>query len=153
MSFQSFEEIIRFAIDKEREAVAFYEDAAKQETYSGAKKTFEEFAQEERKHEALLEGLLKGETQLAGYKFKWIPDIKRSNYMEDITYEKGMSYPDILRLAMKREEKALQLYNDLASKADKEEIIKLFKMLSQEEAKHKLALETLYDDHMAKLGD
>lgn len=153
MGFQSFEEIIGFAIDKEREAIAFYEDAANQETYSGAKKTFKDFASEERKHEALLEGFLKGETQLTDYKFKWIPDIKRSDYLEDMTYEKGMSYPDILRLAMKREEKALQLYNDLAQRADKEEIVKLFKMLSQEEAKHKLALETLYDDHMAKLGD
>jgi len=153
MSFQSVEEIIAFAIDKEREAVAFYEDAAGQETYSGAKKTFEDFAKEERKHEALLEGLLRGETPLTEYKFKWIPDIKRSNYIEEMTYEKGMSYPDILRLAMKREEKALRLYNDLARNADKEEIIKIFKMLCQEEAKHKLALETLYDDHMARMGD
>jgi hypothetical protein len=30
---------------------------------------------------------------------------------------------------------------------------KLFSLLSQEEAKHKLRLETLYDDYMAKMGD
>ena len=29
----------------------------------------------------------------------------------------------------------------------------LFKILCQEEAKHKLALETMYDDYMAELGD
>jgi rubrerythrin len=153
MSFQSFEEIIRFAIDKEREAIAFYEDASNQETYSGAKKAFKEFAGEERKHEALLEGLLKGETSLSDYKFEWIPDIKRSNYIEDMDYEKGMTYPDILRLAMKREEKALQLYNDLTRKTDNKDLIKVLKLLCQEEAKHKLALETLYDDHMAEMGD
>ncbi|MBP1738402.1 MAG: hypothetical protein H6Q48_695, partial [Deltaproteobacteria bacterium] len=28
-----------------------------------------------------------------------------------------------------------------------------FKMLSQEEATHKLKLETIYDDYMAKMGD
>jgi rubrerythrin len=153
MSFQSFEEIVRFAIDREREAIAFYEDASNQETYSGAKKTFKEFANEERKHEALLEGLITGETRLSEYKFEWIPDIKRSNYLEDMTYEKGMAYPDILRLAMKREEKALQLYRDLSQKTDNEELLKVLKLLRQEEAKHKLALETLYDDHMAELGD
>jgi rubrerythrin len=153
MSFQSFEEIVNFAIEKEKEAVAFYEDASHQETYSGAKKTFEDFANEERKHVALLEGLLKGETRISDYTFEWIPDIKRSNYIEDMDYEKGMSYPDILRLAMKREEKSLQLYNDLAQKTDTDELITVFMMLSQEEAKHKLALETLYDDHMAQLGD
>ncbi|MDQ1333299.1 MAG: hypothetical protein QG552_249 [Thermodesulfobacteriota bacterium] len=153
MSFQSFEEIIRFAIEKEQQAVAFYEDASRQETYSGAKKTFAEFANEERKHEALLEGLLKGEKTLSDYQFKWIPDIKRSNYIEDMEYQKGMSYLDILRLAMKREEKSLQLYRDLSEKTDNAELLKVLKLLRQEEAKHKLALETLYDDHMAKMGD
>ncbi|UCF85309.1 MAG: ferritin family protein [Desulfobacteraceae bacterium] len=153
MSFESFEEIINFAIDKEKEAVAFYEDVSTQEPYSGGKKMFEEFAQEERKHQALLENFLKGETKLADYKFKWIPDMKRGDYLVDLNYEKGMHYTDILRLAMKREEKALHLYNHLATKTDKDELINIFKMLSQEEAKHKLALETLYDDYMAEMGD
>lgn len=153
MSFGSFEEIINFAIDKEKEAVAFYEDASTQESYSGGKKMFEEFAQEERKHQTLLEDLLKGETKLSDYKFKWIPDMKRSDYLVDLNYEKGMHYTDILRLAMKREEKALHLYNLLAKKTDKDELINIFKMLSQEEAKHKLTLETLYDDYMAEMGD
>jgi len=153
MSFQSIEEIVHFAIDKEREAIAFYESASKQEEYSGAKKLFEEFAGEERKHEALLQGLLTGEVDLANYKFEWIPDIKRSNYIVDIPLEKGMSYADILRLAMKREEKALQLYKDLSEKTDDPELLKILKVLRQEEAKHKLALETLYDDYMAESGD
>jgi rubrerythrin len=153
MSFESIEEIINFAIAREKEAVAFYEDAIKQESYVGARKTFESFAAEERKHVALLEGFLRGETKVTDYTFEWIPDMKRSNYMVDLTYEKGMSYPDALRLAMKREEKALALYNELNEKADEEEVVKVFKMLAQEEAKHKLALETLYDDFMAKQGD
>jgi rubrerythrin len=153
MSFESFEEIIHFAIDKEKEAVAFYEDAAGQEPYSGARETFQDFAKEERKHQALLEGFLKGETTVADYQFEWIPDIKRSDYMVDLKYEKGMPYTDILRLAMKREEKSLQLYNQLARKTGKADQKEIFKMLSQEEAKHKLALETLYDDYMATQGD
>ena len=64
-----------------------------------------------------------------------------------------MPYSDILRLAMKREEKALRLYNELAEKTDEGSLTKVFHMLAQEEAKHKLALETLHDDHMAELGD
>ena len=34
-----------------------------------------------------------------------------------------------------------------------EESRTLFKVLCQEEAKHKLALETMYDDYMAEMGD
>lgn len=153
MSFESFDEIIKFAIDKEIEAQAFYEDASKQESYAGAKATFQSFIAEEKKHENLLSRFLDGDIDLVGYKFEWIPDIKRSNFMVDFEYEPGMSYVDILRLAMKREEKSLDLYNTLAEKTDKEEAVKIFKMLSQEEAKHKLALETLYDDYMAEMGD
>jgi rubrerythrin len=79
--------------------------------------------------------------------------MKRSDYLVDLEYEKGMPYSDILRLAMKREEKALKLYNELAEKTDKGSLTKAFSMLAQEEAKHKLALEALYDDYMAELGD
>jgi rubrerythrin len=79
--------------------------------------------------------------------------MKRSDYIVGVKYEKGMSYPEILRLAMKREEGSLALYNLLKRKTEDEDLVKVFKMLSQEEAKHKLALETLYDDFMATQGD
>ena len=153
MSFESFEEIIQFAIEKEKEAAAFYEEASSHEPYAGGKEIFKGFAQEERKHQALLEDFLKGEKKVSDYRLEWIPDMKRSDYMVDMKYEKGMHYSDALRLAMKREEKSLELYNDLRKKTDNKDIIKLFQMLAQEEAKHKLALETLYDDYMAKQGD
>ncbi len=153
MNFNNFKEVIQFAIGKEKEAVAFYEEAGSREAYSGGREIFKQFAEEERKHQALLQGFLSGERPVDGYKFKWIPDMKRSDYLVDLNYEKDMDYADVLRLAMKREEKALALYRHLEKQTDKEELQGLFKMLRQEEAKHKLALETLYDDYMAGMGD
>lgn len=153
MNFRSFEELIHFAIEKEQEAIDFYESASTQEPYSGGKEIFLEFAKEEKKHRNLLEGFLKGDKEIEDYTFKWVPDMKRSDYMVDLKYRKGMTYPEMLTLAMKREEKALQLYNDLISKAGKSNLVKVFKMLSQEEATHKLKLETIYDEYMAKMGD
>jgi rubrerythrin len=153
MSFESFEEIIQFAIEKEIEAAEFYTEIASQEPFAGAKEMLEEMAQEERKHQKLLENLGQNQAALEGYKFKWIPDLKRSDLMVDLTYEKGMPYTDILRLAMKREEKSLKLYNELLARSEKEDYKKVFKVLCQEEAKHKLSLETLYDDYMAEQGD
>ena len=155
MEFENLEAILDFAIEKEKEAAEFYTSISKEEAFSGTGKMFEEFAEEERKHQQLLEDF-KGKGISAGmddYKFKWITDIKRSNYVVDLEYKSGMGYNDILMLAMKREEKALQLYNDFLDKADSEESRTLFKMLCQEEAKHKLALETMYDDYMAEMGD
>jgi rubrerythrin len=153
MSFKSFEEIVDFAIEKEKEAAAFYTDAAKQTSFAGVKESLEEMAQEEKKHQSMLENLESNKEVLKEYKFKWIPDMKRSDYMVDLKYQDGMSYTDILRLAMKREEQALQMYNELQKKTVNPEHIKLFKVLCQEEAKHKLFLETLYDDFMAEQGD
>ena len=155
MEFQSIQDILDFAISKEKEAADFYTEVGKEESMSGAKEMLKEFAQQERKHQTLLEEFKKKgfASGISEYKFKWITDIKRSNYVVDMEYHKGMTYNELLMLAMKREEKALALYNEMLAKADSAEGKKLFKMLCQEEAKHKLALETLYDDYMAKMGD
>ena len=155
MEIESLTAVLDFAIEKEMEAAEFYTHISQQEAFSGVGKMFEEFAQEERKHRQLLEDFkARGiSVSIKDYPFKWITDIKRSNYVVDLEYRRGMGYNDILMLAMKREEKALQLYNDFLDKADSEESRSLFKVLCQEEAKHKLALETLYDDYMAEMGD
>ena len=154
MNFNSVEEIVEYALGKEKEAVEFYTELSQNETFPAAKKTFVQFAAEEKKHVKLLEDLGNDKVKIESYQFEWIPDMKRSDYMVDVTYEPGMHYTDILRLAMKREEKALQLYNELAEKAaDKPDFVNVFKMLCQEEAKHKQILETIYDDFMAEQGD
>ncbi|MBW2708358.1 MAG: rubrerythrin, partial [Deltaproteobacteria bacterium] len=68
MSFTSFEEIVRFAMDKEKEAVDFYLGLAKNTAFSGARETLEGFAGEEQKHYDMLENLGKAGTALADYK-------------------------------------------------------------------------------------
>ena len=153
MSFESFVELVTYAIEKEKEAAAFYEEVAGQETFSGSKDMLKGFAGEERKHQKMLEGILSDKGKLSDYKLEWIPDMKRSNYLVEMKYHKGMHYRDILAIAMKREEKALEFYNDAARKNNNKEHIKIFRILAQEEAKHKLGLEKLYDDYMAKQGD
>jgi len=153
MNFNSVEEIVEYALGKEKEAVEFYTELSQNETFEAAKKTFLQFAEEEKKHVKLLEDLGNDKVKIGDYKFEWIPDMKRSDYMVDVAYEPGMHYTDILRLAMKREEAALALYNELAGKADEEDFVNVFKLLCQEEAKHKQILETSYDDFMAEQGD
>jgi rubrerythrin len=155
MKFENLEAIVDFAIEKEQEAAEFYSKLSKQESFAGSSKMFEEFSDEERKHQKLLEAFkTKGVTKsMQDYQLKWITDIKRSDYVVDLEFQPGMPYNEILMLAMKREEKALKLYNDFQVQADTEDGKTLFKILCQEEAKHKLSLETMYDDYMAQMGD
>jgi len=151
MSFDTFENIMEYAINKEKEAAEFYTNASTQEIYSGAKKVFEDFAKEERKHQDMLENFTK--ENIENYKIIKIPDLKRSDYLVEIEYEPGMVYSDILRLAMKREEKAFKFYKDFSEKIETDDHRKLFQILAQEESKHKLTLETLYDSYLAGIGD
>ncbi|KAB2887385.1 MAG: ferritin family protein [Desulfobulbaceae bacterium] len=155
MDFDNLTAIIDFAISQELEAADFYRMIGARETREGTKDLFLQFAEEEDRHRRLLENLKTGDagSDLDEYRFTWITDIKLSNYVADLVYTPGMPYRDILILAAKREEKALALYNLLLAKAEDEGSRKLFKMLCQEEAKHKLALEGTLDAYMIEMGD
>ncbi|MCK4915696.1 MAG: rubrerythrin, partial [Candidatus Eisenbacteria sp.] len=77
-----------------------------------------------------------------------VPDLRIADFMDDVTITADMGYQDILTVAMKREEKAHNLYTTLASNTEDAELRKVFELLAQEEAGHKLALEKEYDEHV-----
>jgi rubrerythrin len=150
MNFGSIDEILAFAIDKENEAVDFYQSQAAKATKGSLRGIFESFAKEEQKHAALLSDIAGNKEKIESYEFKKIPDLKISDYMVEKDYEEGMPMPEILKVAMKREEKAVKLYQTLADQTDNADAKKVFLMLVQEESKHKLGLETMYDDYLAE---
>ncbi len=153
MNFKSIDEILVFAIDKEKEAVAFYTDLSKKQTTDALTLTFRELAQEEAKHVKLLTSISKNTSVIKSYALKKIPNLKISNYLVEMEYSEGMVMQDILILAMKREEMSVNLYTQLAMGSADEESAKLFKLLVQEESKHKLTFEKLYDDDLACQGN
>jgi rubrerythrin len=69
--------------------------------------------------------------------------------MVEIDYKEGMPMPEILKLSMKREEKAVKLYTMLADQTSDEDVKKVMLILVQEESKHKYGLEKMYDDYLA----
>jgi rubrerythrin len=150
MNFGSIDEILKFAIDKENEAVEFYQSQAAKATKVSLREIFESFAREEKKHAALLSDIAGNKGKIDSYEFKKIPDLKISDYMVEKDYEEGMPMPEILKVAMKREEKAVKLYQALADQTDNADAKKVFLMLVQEESKHKLGLESMYDDYLAE---
>ena len=149
MNFGSVDEVLNFAIDREKDAVEFYSSLAKEATRASLKATFEDFSKEEEKHVALLSDIAGHKEKIEEKKKKKVTDLKISDYMVEIEYKEGMPMPEILKIAMKREEKAVKLYSTLAEKTDHEETKKVFQILVQEESKHKLGLESMYDDYLA----
>jgi rubrerythrin len=148
MDEKKFKEIIKFAIDKEIKSYNFYTNASQVTKYSGAKDLFSDLAQQEVGHRKMLEKLdLK---KIAQAKIEKVPDLKISDYIVDAEFKPDMPYADILRMAIKMEERALKLYNNMNKSNQDENLKKVFSLLSNEEAKHKLRLEKIYDDEILK---
>jgi len=140
MRLDSVDEILRFAIRKEADAAAFYRMAADRST-PGVKKTFEELAKEEDGHKKKLEGFdLKKLDQMELKETKGL-----GIGMEDVPYSSDMSYADILRMAIKNEEKSEHLYTSTSKIVGEPTLKKLLLVLAQEESTHKERLERIYD--------
>lgn len=148
MDEKKFKEIIKFAIDKEIKAFEFYTNAKKAAKFSGAKDLFSDLAKEEVGHRKMLEKL--DMKKIAQAKIEKVPDLKISEYIVDAKLKAEMPYADILRLAIKMEERALKLYTKMNKSNKDENLKKLFTLLANEEAKHKLRLEKVYDDEILK---
>ncbi len=148
MDEKKFKEIIQFAIDKEIEAFNFYTGASQNAKYSGGKELFLSLAKEEEGHRKLLENL--NMEKVSQKRIEKVLDLHISDYMVEVEMNPGLSYADTLRIAMKREEKSLKLYNDMKNSNTDENLKKLFTLLANEEDKHKLKLEKIYDDEILK---
>ncbi len=149
MDLKQYDEMIKFAIDKEIGAFTFYTKASQAAKYSGAKELFIDFAKEEEKHRKLLEDITVEKIAQLQIE-KTVPDLKISDYMVDVEFKPDLSYADILRMAMKMEERSLKLYTDLKGTAKDDEMKRLFDFLAQQEAKHKYGLEKKYDEDILK---
>ncbi len=148
MTKENYNEIIDFAINKEKEAVAFYQDLQTRAKFAAQKEMFNEFENMERGHITILENIRnKGFSNLEQ---KEVKDLKISDYIVEIEPSDNMNYQDIIIMAMKKEAAAKNLYNNLASNFAGTDAELMFKRLAVEEAMHKLQFEKLYDDEILK---
>jgi rubrerythrin len=148
MDEKKFKEIIQFAIQREIESMDFYDRASQLVKHSGTRDLFLDFVKQEEGHKKKLEEVRAGKIVLG--KIEKIPNLKISDYMVEAELKPDIPYGDILRIAMKREERSVRLYTDLNQKNQDENLRNLFTFLVQEESKHKYYIERLYDDEVLK---
>ncbi len=144
--FGSVDEILDFAIAREEEANAFYLGLAQRMDKPWMSEVFEGFAEQELRHKFKLERVKDGKILLPAQ--EKVIDLKIADYLVEMPVSDDMSYQDALTVAMKREKAAFKLYMDLSRSTDDEGLAGTFEALAQEEAKHKLWLETEYDEHI-----
>jgi len=145
-AFRSVEEILDFAVEKEEEAYGFYTEWAKKLDRSPVREHLEDFAKEELRHKHRLLQVKQGSSLKPSP--QKVADLKIADYLVDVTPTPEMSYQKALIIAMQREKASFNLYNNLEAIADDEDLRSTFLALAQEEARHKLRLETIYDEQI-----
>lgn len=146
--FKNVNELLDFAIESEQKAADFYKMLSENSTNEQMAEVFKGFMQEEMGHKARLIKIK--ETGSAEAVNEKIADLKIADYMVTVQVRDDMTYQEALILAMTREKMAFKLYLDLADKTSDPELKKIFMMLAQDEAKHKLRFELEYDDVVLK---
>ncbi len=141
--FESSDDILDFAIAKEQEAHDFYTHCAQQAKQLSIQEVFKDFAKDELKHKNILIKAKQGKVLKPSD--KQIEDMKIADYLVDITPTPDMDYQQALIIAMKREKASFELYSDLAALTNDANLQTTLQVLAQEEAKHKLRIETLYE--------
>ncbi|MCD6332244.1 MAG: ferritin family protein [Bacteroidales bacterium] len=147
-TFNSVDDILNFAIEREQESYDLYHELATRARNREMKEVFTQFSKEEEGHKKRLISIQKsGQFKVAD---KIIRNLKIGDYLVDIEPTTNMSYQEALILAMKKEKAAFRLYNDLASKVSDGLLQSIFLTLAQEESKHKLRFELEYDKIILK---
>ncbi len=143
--FSSADDTLDFAIEQEIAAQNFYHNLAANSDIPEMKQVFEDFAKEEKGHQAKLESIKSKGSLAAATNPSDVQDLGLSDYLVDAEPTPDMEYKDALILAMQKEKAAYRLYTDLAELSNSKDIKDTFLFLAQEEAKHKLRFEIEYD--------
>ena len=139
-------EILAFAINKEQEAIDFYRDLARRVKAKSLVNELEKIAAMEAGHRDRLKAI--DVATLARSTPKKVVDLKIADYLVPQEPTKGMTWQDILTIAMHRELASVKLYTDLAARVEDGIARQLFEKLAAEEAGHKRYFEQIWDEEI-----
>ena len=141
-----FAELLETAIYKEVASQAFYEAGQHRTDDAGARALMRELADAELRHTQMLKDLTERDWKGDEWAREKIPNLMISEHLTGGDKLEGASLQDTLLFAMKREQQALEFYSHMMSALRDKDAKLLCHKLVHDELKHKLKLETLYDD-------
>ncbi len=139
-------DLLDTAIYKEIASQAFYIAGQSKTQDPGAKALMKELAEEESRHSEWLKELKGKWVGKQDWHQERVQNLKISEYLTGGEMLEGASLQDTLTFAMKREQQSIEFYSKLMSVMRDEAAKRLCERLVHEELKHKLILETFYDD-------
>lgn len=142
MKHDEFKKILLDAIDKEVESYTFYKTVSERVKDAALKSTFLELADQETYHRKTLQEYLSGSKK--ELKFDEVKDYHLSDILEAPALTTELKPLDGLKIAIKKEEDAMHMYQKLSDASIDAEQKKLFAELSKMELGHKARLEDIY---------
>lgn len=139
-------ELLDIAIYKEIASQALYIAAQGRTQDPGARALMKELAEEELKHAQWLKKLKEGGLEKTKWHREKMPDLVTSEYLTGGDTLEGAGLQDTLIFAMKREQLAIEFYSKMMGVMRADSAKSLCQRLVSAELKHKLRLETFYDD-------
>ena len=140
----TFAELVQLGAKKESETESFYLSWADRLVNPGAKVLLSELAEEEAKHREFFENLEQGAFQQG--QTPAVLDLHIADYLLDRELREDSDIQDVLIHAIHRETTAIKFFTDLAGQSGP--MRSTFERMVAEESKHKLRLETFYDDNI-----
>ncbi len=145
-SLDRLQDILSFAIRKEQEAVDFYTDlAARVRTDSISQELRRIAAMEVQHRERLIEMDLDAATTNVALP---AADLRIAEYLVERQPTPGMTWQELVTIAMQRELASVKLYTGLARLTNDPPVRRLFENLAAEESNHKLFFERVWDEEI-----
>ena len=139
-------ELLNSAIYKEIASQAVYIAGQRNTNDPGARALMKELAKEELGHSQWIKKLKERGLEKRDWHEDKVPNLMISEYLTGAQTVEGASLQDVLVLAMKREQEAIEFYSRMMGVMKDETAKRLCQRLVHEELKHKLRLEMFYDD-------
>jgi len=139
-------EILEMAIQMEDRGQSFYETAAQVVQEPGARELLTELAHDEVGHGDLFRSILARQDYESLARGKVPQDLRLSDYLVANDIGSGSTPQEILVVAIKMEQAAIDLYSTWLSLYRGTELETLITGLVQEEQRHKSRLEATYHD-------
>lgn len=143
MHFDSMNELLGYAMQREEEASFLYRQAAGIARNAESKDMFLKLAEIEDGYRQLL-SQFRDDGSLPNTPVV-LPDNRLCETLPDQPLEPDMALPEILMYAIKKEQKAFTLYSEAAHSCNEPHIRKALLVIAEEERRRRLELEAFFE--------
>jgi rubrerythrin len=149
-SLDSIEKIIDFAIEREREAQSTYHSYARETERRSFSQLLLSMAEMEKEHERKLVAVKQGGRMVELLTPPKTEDLGLTEMLVEVPFSPDMDYGDFLILVIRKEGEAEDLYRKLEGLTDSTDVKNMFRLLADEERKHKDWAQERYDQDILK---